>query len=72
MALVLGEEKRAYPIPNRTNMALMKKMLVLTPIKAIINNPAEIKAMPAEAIFPGSSLSDNFPVKGEKTAINKG
>lgn len=50
----------------------MKNMLVFMPIKAIVNNPAEIKAISTEAIFPGSSLSDSFPVRGEKIAIKSG
>jgi hypothetical protein len=68
-AFVFGEENKANPNPRNTRLTIIETILVCIFRKIRINNPIVVIIIPAEATICGSILSDNFPERGEKTAI---
>jgi hypothetical protein len=72
MAFVLGEEKRANPIPSRISLAMIESSVEFSLRRIKKNSPKVVTVIPKEATIRGSILSESLPAKGEHTTITMG
>ena len=72
VALVLGELKKAWPVPSAMSLKAMFHHAEAAPSTDKARIDAETIAMPMEAMILGSILSESHPPRGEKAAIMTG
>ncbi len=61
MAFVFGDEKRAYPNPRSTRLAMISGIGVSGVRNVKMASPRVMKTIPADATYCGSTRSESLP-----------
>jgi len=72
IALVLGDEKKANPVPRRANRVIIAGILVVSSKRVKVNSAKVVNAIPKEAMIRGSILSESLPAIGENKTMTTG